>query len=359
MSRYRTTRLPTGGVISAGLDARRVMPDGRPLVPRSILNRAIVTNTYVTDNPYITSSTGERQPLSRSRKSVECDVILVRSNVPLSRVPVMQRQHGVNNVNGLWIPRPCSRVISTGEGVSFQPVSAAREGGTSRRSTGTPASLFSDLDGDHVLVGFVENDGDYPVIMEAFTHEATRRLVVGDLDSIGWEEGDDSTRGAPYRNEYYLAHYGTEVRVNAQGDLLIDTVGAFTDPSTEDASGSVGQVRIRVKDSQRFTVEMDGTDVLEVFKSGAQVRVDLGEGADQRIPLGDDQVDAIKSALDAILDFANLLATATPAPPNGALTVASVLAAYGPAPGTLLPRLTQAKADLDAALSDLAKTKKS
>jgi hypothetical protein len=39
--------------------------------------------------------------------------------------------------------------------------------------------------------------------------------------------------------------------------------------------------------SQRFTVEMDGVDVLEVFKQGAQVRIDLGEGATERVVLGD------------------------------------------------------------------------
>lgn len=348
MSRFRTTRLPTGGVITSGLDAHRLPPDPRPLRPRSILNRAIVTNTYVTDNPYITSSTGERQPLSRSRKSVECDVILVRSMVPLSRVPVLQRQHGVNNVNGLWIPRPCTRVISTGEGVSFQPVSASRVGGAARRETGTPASLFSDLDGDHVLVGFVENDGDYPVILEAFTHEATKRLVVGDMDSIGWEEGDDSTRGAPYRNEHYLAHYGTEVRVNARGDLLIDGVGAYTDPSTETPDDAGGQIRVRVKNAQRFTIEMDGTDVLEVWKDGGQVRIDLGEGAAQRLILGDDFKTFLNNFLSTKFDLhthvAGTLLDSLTNPVTGATGVPVGFT------GTQMD---------DTLLSDLAKTKKS
>ncbi|WP_196300808.1 hypothetical protein, partial [Streptococcus pneumoniae] len=89
----------------------------------------------------------------------------------------------------------------------------------------TPPSAYGDLDGDHVLVAFVEGDIDYGVILRAYPHKRTKRLVTGAIDSIGWEEGDDATRGTPYRNEYYTAHYGTEVRVNARGDLLIDTVG--------------------------------------------------------------------------------------------------------------------------------------
>jgi len=296
--------------------------------------RAVVTSTYLTDQTQD----------SRTRVDVECDVILIRSGVPLQRVPVLQNEHGVNNASSLWIPRPSTRVVASAtEAVSLQG-----------RDAQQPPTPFGDLNGDQVLVGFIENDVGYPVILRSFTHEQTKRLVIGSLDSIGWQEGDASTRGKPYRNEHYTAHYGTEVRINAQGDMLIDTVGAFTDPATEDASGNVGQMRIRVKNSQRFTVEMDGTDVLEVWKDGGQVRVDLGEGATQRIPLGDDQVAALKNAINAIDTCVQMLSTSVPGI-GGALLVASVLPAYN----AMHPLLVQAKSDLDAALSDLAKTKKS
>jgi len=291
MSRWRTLRLPSGAVVPAGLDGRYGR-EARPLAPRSTLARAIVVNTYVTDNP---TDPANGKPLSRSVTSVECDVVLIRSNVPLSRVPVLQKQHGVNNAHTLWIPRESTRNVKTGEDVSFQPVGP-------RGETNPPASLFANLDGDHVLVGFIEGDHEYPVIVGAFTHENTNRLPKGAPDSIGWEEGDDSTRGSPYRNEYYTSHYGSEVRVNAQGDVLIDTVGAFTDPATEDASGDVGQVRIRVKNSRRFTVEMDGTDVLEVWKDGSQVRIDLGEGATERVVLGDSFRDFLNDFLTNYFD---------------------------------------------------------
>lgn len=294
MSRWRTMRLPSGAVVPSGLDARR-RGEARPLAPRSALARAIVVNTYTTDNPVSDPNDPTSAPLSRSRTSVECDVVLVRSNVALSRVPVLQSQHGVNNASGLWVPRESTRVISTGADVSFRPVGP-------RGETNPPASDYSDLDGDHVLVGFIENDHEHPVIVGALTHTRTKRLVIGAPDSIGWEEGDDSTRGKPYRNEAYSVHYGTEHRVNARGDVLIDTVGAYTDPATEDASGSVGQIRLRVKNSQRFTVEMDGTDVLEVWKDGGQVRIDLGEGASERVVLGDSFRDFLNDFLTNIFD---------------------------------------------------------
>lgn len=62
---------------------------------------------------------------------------------------------------------------------------------------------------------------------------------------------------------------------------------------------------------------------------------------------GDDQVDALKALIDALDAFSSALATAIPAPPNGALTVASVAAAYA----VLGPQLATAKTSLEAALS--------
>jgi hypothetical protein len=49
--------------------------------------------------------------------------------------------------------------------------------------------------------------------------------------------------------------------------------------------------------------------------------------ADQPFVRGTDQADALDDVFDAILDFATALSASTPAPPNGALTVAEVIAA--------------------------------
>jgi hypothetical protein len=337
-------RTRSGAVIQSGLDARPSAFVTPMQMATDVPYRAIVLNTYVTD-----------EDENRSGVAVECDVLLVRANFRLARVPVKQMNHGLNNAWAPWIPRPSTRVISTGAEVNF----------TTRSSRGTSqgeAPLYSDLDGDLVVVEFMERDPDRPLITGALSHDQNRRRVIGSVNdtdaSLGWKEGD-YRQGSPRRNEYFISHAGSELRINGQGDVLISTVGATDDPVDETANASVGQIRFRVKNSKRFTVEMDGADVLEVWKDGSQVKVDLGENADQRIPLGDDQVAALKGAIDAIDAFASALATATPAPPNGALTVASVLAAYQ-TPGTgLQGKLMQAKTDLDAALSDLARTKKS
>lgn len=77
--------------------------------------------------------------------------------------------------------------------------------------------------------------------------------------------------------------------------------------------------------------------------------------ADQAFVRGNDQLDALNSFLDALDAFANTLATATPAPPNGALTVAVVLAAYE-LPGVgLRAKIAAAKQALEASLSSRIK----
>lgn len=329
MSRYRAARTTSGGVISSGLDPR---PRGAvaPLTPRAGKYRAVVINTYVTDDDE-----------SRRKQGVECDVILVKSQVPLPRVPVQQRNHGVNDVWAPWVPRESTRLVTTGDAVSFDGRSA-------------PAAQFGDLDGDHVYVEFIEGDPDHPVITGAATHEQTKRLIVGvrgdDDAGRGWREGGDAAdyRGKPSRDEYFVSHRGVEQRVGGKGDVLFDTVGAHDDIVNESPNSDGGAFRIRMKSSKRFTIEMDGVDVLEVWKDGSQVRIDFGEGAAQRIILGDDFKSFLNNWMSTKFDLhvhtAGTLLDSTATACTGATGVATGFTG------------TQMSDDL---LSDLAKVKKS
>jgi hypothetical protein len=269
--------------------------------------------------------------------TVECDVVLVRTNFTLYNVPVMQRQHGVNNVHDLWVPRQSTRVI----GDDAATLNLQRQ--HSRRGTRVgPATPLGDCDGDMVLLDFIEANPDYPIIIGALVHERTNRIVrAGD----GWREGEVETRGNPRRDELYTHHYGAEIRINEQGDVLIDSVGAYEDTSTEDASVSSGQVRIRVKDSQKFTVAIgDDEDVLEVWKDGAQLRIDLGEGATERLVLGDSFMSFLNNFFTSIFDNHTHLGVTTGPGTSGI-----------PSPTFVSPTRQNMSAAL---LSDVAKTKK-
>jgi hypothetical protein len=335
-----------GSVLQSGVGAR---PRGRlpAYSPTSALYRAVVLHTYTTDDPLRTSN--GRETTSRL-VAVECDVVLVKSMIHLKRVPVMQRNHGLRNLHNVWIPRPCTRVIN----VDGTTDSSRRLNLTATSLRGVPTDEppvpFSDLDGDQVLISYVEGDSERPMIVGASTHSRTRRLVVS---ATGWSEtGGGAERGEVGADEFYTGHQGSEFRINEQGDVLIDTVGATTDEDTGNPTADVGQVRIRVKDSRRFTVEMDGLDVLEVWKDGSQVRIDLGEGATERLVLGD----AFKSYIDGELAKVNTFWTSKFNTHTHSYLPGPLAAAMTAPP---IPLQTDTIAVMpDSTLSDLAKTKK-
>jgi hypothetical protein len=331
----RPVRLRGGVIAQSGIGLRNKHAQN-PHTPRRSHYRALVVNTNVTDE----------QDEFGPQYAVECDVILVSSGERLMNVQVMQSQHGINNVHDLWIPRASTRVIS---GNSALNLTAA----VSRRGTRIgPITPLDDTDGDMVVVSFLEGRPDWPLIVGALPHQRTNRVVIaGD----GWAEGSGADqRGVPEKNEYYVHHNGAEIRVNGSGEVLIDTVGAYTDESTEDASGDVGQVRIRVKEaddtSVRFTVAIgDDDDVLEVFKDGAQLRIDLGAAADEQLVLGNQLSDFIR---DEVATKVNTFWSAVYATHKHSIPMAGTT---GP-PDT--PQ-TETIANLPtSALSDLAYTKK-
>ena len=350
MGRYRPFRMSGGHVLQSGMNMQHPVGNDQPLRPMFGKYRGIVLRTFATDDAVRTE--GNRRQGSQRVTNVECDVILVTSQTVLSRVPVMQRGHSANNAGPLWIPRE-SRVALGEDGRSdpTQPLNLNR---VSRGGAPMPQvpPLLRDLDGDLVLVEFVEGDLEKPVISGALTHEhARRRVIAGD----GWAEGSGAEkRGTPEVREHYLHHQGSEVRINGTGDVLIDTVGAHDDNDEEDASASgKGQVRIRVKESSdadvRFTVSIgDDEDVLEVWKDGGQLRIDLGEGADERLILGDTFKTFFDGEIAKINTFWSTLYNTHvhPVPMGG---------------NTLVPTVTQTDTISqipDDNLSDLAKTKK-
>lgn len=323
----RPRRLRTGVVVQGGLGVHeREQPRNR-LNPYQRPYRALVVNSRVVGEE------GQVRGLS-----VECDVVLprMRANFMIYNVPVAQNQHGVNNLHDLWVPRPTTRVIGDDTATLNLQRTHSRRG--TFIAAGTP---LGNCDGDMVLLDFIEGNADYPIITHALPHERSNRVVRA---GEGWREGESDTRGNPRRDELYTHHYGAEIRVNEQGDVLIDTVGAYSAPSTEDASVSSGQVRFRVKDSQRFTVSIgDDEDVLEVWKSGGQLRIDLGEGAGERLVLGD----SFKTFLN------NFFAVSFDAHTHSGGTIGGLT---GP-PGAAF--IAPTRQDMgDSLLSDLAKTKK-
>lgn len=271
MSHFKTTRTRGGSVVQSGLDIRNRANPLSQATPMLGLYRGLVTKTYIPQD-----SSGTQTGEVRRGRQIECDVLLIRSHSIVQKAIVAQRGFGVNEAHGPWIPKPATRTLD-GTPLNWQVM------GSEGNFEGV-ATAFDNTDGDMVIVQFMEGNVDYPVITHAITHENTNRII---RKGAGWSE-NQAEQGTPYQDEYYLHHQGTEVRINESGDVLIDTVGAYADRSTEDSAGGGGDVRVRVKDGQRFTVAIGGDeDVLEVYKSGGTLKIDLGEGAAERLVLGD------------------------------------------------------------------------
>lgn len=239
--RFQTQRMQNGVVVQAGLDQRpRNMP--LPLDTNRGPYRAVVLNVYASVDPQ-----------SFRRKSIECDLRTIKGNVTITHAVVLQKSHGVDDAD-CWFPRPSTKTV-----------------------TGAPlesSTLYGDYDGDIVLVDFIEGSSEFPVVIGALPHEQSLRKPIA---GPGWSEADlGVTRGVPMLDERYSRHGGAEIRTNSQGDVLIDTVDALS-----------GQVRIRLKDLQKFTIASGTADILEVYKGvDGLLHVDLGEGATEEMVLG-------------------------------------------------------------------------
>ena len=346
MSRYNTTRTQGGGVIQAGLDIQQRGPSHTTFDPTG-LHRGIVLETFAPKTGPGTADEDFNEDNFR-RFQVECTVLLAKTQIFLRQVPVKQPFYGVNNANP-WVPRPTTRVLSESRDLNFRPR-------TARGQFVSAVPALDDLDGDMVIVEFLDNEIDSPMITGAITHEQTNRRII--KDGTGWTEGTAAAqRGHPEQFEYFLHHKGCEVRINDDGEFLIDTVGAYTDPKTESAGTSKGDVRIRVKDTQRLIIAMgDDEDVLEVFKDGSQLRIDLGKGAAERLVLGD----AFLAFINNFFSTEFALHQHLPGTYVGASAVTGQSGAVAPAdiPPTVPPPAFLTISMPTSQLSDLSKTKK-
>ncbi len=315
MSGHQTRFDPqTGRVMKSGLNLNP--PGHKPdFQPTGCMYRAVVVRTYSTVDPI----RREGVPGTSRVQDIECDIVFTRSNQWRPRVPVLQRVHGVNDAD-LWVPRESTRVIGGVQKLNLRRVSE-------RGALESMPPSWEDLDGDHVLVQFLEDDPELPRIVLADTHASTKRLLI---DGPGWNPAfSGAERGIPMKDERYSRFRGVEHRINDSGDVLWDTVGANPiDNDTEIPGLTGGAFRLRVKGNQRYTLEFDGVDVMEVFidpLAGPQAQ--MVPGSEQFIR-GTTHAGNLSAFLAATQTFTDVAAKACSA---GALVSVGPLAAFKPA----------------------------
>jgi hypothetical protein len=273
---YRPQHRLDGSVTQSGISGRNWREEPAQIAPKLGLYRGIVTETFSTDNEKVRGKDGETD----RQVEVECDVLMERSMMVIPRIPVMQRGSDVNNERGLWIPTPTTGTVPLDGANPIPDLGLSKTGVNPLK----PATVFDQYNGEIVIVQFLDGDPHFPIITGSVTHnQAKRRLKEGG----GWSQGTESEqRGFPELGEWFVSHFGLEMRINDSGDLLIDSKGAFTDRETEDSSGDGGEIRIRLKDTKRFTIQVGGVDFLEVWKDGSNLVFDIGEGATENLIRG-------------------------------------------------------------------------
>ena len=223
-------------------------------------------------------------------------------------VRVMQPIHGRSDA-APWYPRP-SRAAATGQG----PL-----------STGLPGAATSpaDLDGDHVILGFLGGDRQRPIILGALTHPRAAEAFAA------WQV---VTSGAGPIREHVIRHRGTKIRIDAAGNLWIDTTGATRgalDPTgTEFPDATTGKITITAGPTQKVIV----AGALAVELLGAVAVARHGDSTGATIDAAHNTAwhaffNAVAGALGGPLP--GLLATAEAASLSGAVVASSTKVGAG------------------------------
>lgn len=256
-----------------------------------LLTRGVVVATYVYDNPnHPATDKSEDEP--DMPVSVVCDV-LVYSDIPNVRwgfLPgciVSQDRAGLHS-GRIWKPKAATVTIS---GTDFNVEDGPTE----------PA----DLDGDHVLIGFIDQNRNIPIILRSLPHPVRdpgknedgtgRRLQLKEVD------GDPD----------YWKHHGTFYGVADNGDFIVDS--SFANDGSLEEGGAEPAPPTDGKGSQRFKLEFNAEheiqlldmadptapvvkaslklnkDCLDLQYEGASLKVAL-QDADATLTLGDGAV---------------------------------------------------------------------
>lgn len=195
MNKFRTVQMPNGTRLQSGVP-KSVAQHG--MSANGLLLRGVVTATYVVDDPdhSFADSTGARPT------AVYCDVMTYGSFPQHIRKALVTVERGGLHDGHPWKPKACTKVI-TGDDLDF--------------NRGVNPAL---VDGDHVLIGFLNGSFSQPLILKSLPHPSADvgneglttghrlKLVSGDGDPNLWK------------------HHGTVFGVDTDGNYTVDTTRA-------------------------------------------------------------------------------------------------------------------------------------
>ena len=191
-----------------------------------------------------------------------CDVQIVEGAYSgiLPRVPIMTTAFGVVD-RVQYVPRAATIDTKKGNAIKLEG------------SVGDPATPIHDSDGDLVIVAFLDNDYNKPVIVGALPSASTRVPVRASEGQPKWE--------AILR--------GNRIAIEDDGRIVIDATGQTNgvvreDGTEEPASAPEVQIDTQVFDINGHTVTVTG-DSTTIEAAGTTVRINAS-GVDIDLPTG-------------------------------------------------------------------------
>lgn len=313
-----------------GLDDSTAPSQAAPVV------RGVVVAVYFSDGQQDReAAVRQRDPKGAGYpiRHVAADVLTYggRFRAFLAKVPIVPRRHALNDYDGLWIPRAATVDLATG-------------GAPILRTTDGVVSDPRDLDGDHVLVEFLENDPSQPFIRDELPHPRAKYVQV-------------KAAGDAVESRFR----GVITRIDTDGNVVLDTTransgavapgpGPTAGDETPAADAAHGRVTLRMNAAAPFTLEgVDTGGGGETFKvdidpAAKRFRLRLDAGAALEITDKDGNAvaivgdGAIKAAREDLLNalWGQLKATFD-AHTHAVATTGTAAAQTGTAAATLTP----------------------
>lgn len=209
--------MPSGAVLQSAVPSRDVPSDG--LRAYGLKLRGVVTATYVLDDPSHPAASGE--PVA-----VYCDVMTYAgpSWMPRGFFPraLVSQELGTGMHRGrLWKPRAATIDISA----------------TQAQSMTSPGVNPANLDGDHVLLGFLNDSLSQPVVERGLPHPNA---------DVGFDPATESQARPHLKlravdgDPDYQKHAGSMFGINEAGDFVISTCYAWGARSINAQGGEPG-----------------------------------------------------------------------------------------------------------------------
>lgn len=256
MSRYQLAMSPTGTRMQSGL------PKGSPadgvLRARGMTLQGVVVTVYVYDSHQAANTVAD----GTTPNTIYCDVLCYgKHEGVVPRVLVTHGERAGLQEGDISIPRATTIAVN----------------GPLDQLQTNPAMM----DGDHVIIGFLEDDLKKPFILRYMSHPSS------DIGNDGNPAGQRMRLKEADGQPRFTKHKGSYWGIDADGNMVFDLTKAHDGSSYQSTGaeppplgdGSVGNVTLKLPAMAKVTVQIDGGASFVLDKNGADATSTLGDGA--------------------------------------------------------------------------------